>query len=107
MLLPICFLWVFIGCVSLCTEHSNQRSTCESLSSDEYRVCNEEYCCPFTSLLPSILPDRRLASFAVGNREVTVLLAELSRQVSDHQLQVLIPVQTADPPLKRLPTLRI
>ena len=108
VLLPLCFWCVFIGCVSLCTEHSIQRNTCESFSFDDDTVCNETDCCPITPLLSSVLPDRRLASLTVGNRQVIVLLAvELAKQVPFSQGRNVKPNSTAGPPFERLRTLRI
>src|SRR4030095_17247295 len=80
-LLPVSFLWVFVGCVSICTEHSIRQNNCETVAFQRDEICNEKGCCPITPTLSSILPDRRLALLTEGDRQITVpVLAGLTRE---------------------------
>lgn len=107
--LPMCSAWLFIACVSLCSTHSVESQTHRTptlLNS----VCfgQDPDCCPITTTLPSVLPERRVVTFLVNNHlAVVVPRAEPTRETLINIGYTSISVSGADPPFERLPSLRI
>jgi hypothetical protein len=102
--LPLCLVWVFVACVSLCAA---QAGTCEKPSTEAAGVSQEANHCPITEAPNAVIPERQAFSPQVIIQEIltapspsVVIHVSLSADSS--------PVDSSsDPPLKLLRALRI
>src|ERR1044072_2696940 len=87
MLLPLCFLWVFISCVIFCTAHGSEAER-EDIrwSVDETTFISETDCCPVRVAQLSLLPERRSPVPQIGGDQHE--LCALSTDQFSHQLPV-------------------
>jgi hypothetical protein len=106
-LLPFCFLWAFMACVSLCTEQSketgNDRSSVLCLSTENAPASDS---CPIVEAPKATLRNRLalLTTDAVAATPARFIQASINIGVSlpdssDHS--------STDPPFERLRVLRI
>lgn len=106
-LLPICFLWAFVACVSLCTEHAeeagNDRPSVLCLGINDTPASDS---CPIVEAPKATLRDRLLllAADAVAVTPAAFTQAAVNVGMSlpgsyDHS--------STDPPFERLRVLRI
>src|SRR4030095_7230644 len=107
LLLPVCFIWLFIACVTLCSMHVERKLThAGCLSSTASTGSGEIDCCPFTESLLSVLTPRSILEVtAAEHAPVALVLGSSYCGVSFHHF--LTASGSSDPPLKRLRTLRI
>jgi hypothetical protein len=109
IMLPLCSAWLFIACVTLCSAQSAERQA-HCLSDMLNSVCcgQEPGCCPITTALPNVLPERRVGTFLLGDNQAAIVLrAEPTVATLNNSGYTSISVSGADPPLERLHSLRI
>jgi len=109
-LMPVYFIWLFVACAVLCSEHCGETSEVSVVClSDEVCASHNEACCRITAAQKSILPERAASVVQVnGNQES--LLVSPSQMASDALSaygHISIPISAPDPPFERLCTLRI
>jgi hypothetical protein len=112
--LPVCFLWVFISCVSLCSEHAAKASVTRT-SFVAASLCavepSDDWHCPFTEVSSQrVLPERQsLASSQSISPLLTVYAPSEQPMNNITSLRVDFPsfLSYADPPFESLRTLRI
>ena len=104
-LLPCCFLWAFVACVSLCTEHAEEtgNGTILCLGADDAPASDS---CPIVEAPKATLRDRlpllnadALAGMPSGFNQASVKLGVRPRDSDDRS--------STDPPFERLRVLRI
>jgi hypothetical protein len=108
LLLPVCLIWLFIACVTLCSMHVDgyKLTHAGSLSSTASTASGEIDCCPFTESLRSVLPERSVLEVpAAEHTPVALVVGASDYEMSFHHF--LTASGSSDPPLKRLRTLRI
>jgi hypothetical protein len=112
-LLPFCFLWVFIACVSICERETLaiHPPTDLSCSSEINAIRDVRECggCPLSYFPKAATPERVKSIHAVGSLSgfapaMLSIYSSVPNSFSDHLDS---PLSTAGPPLKLLSTLRI
>ena len=109
-LLPFCFAWGFVACVSLCSSHSEESNEKTAVHAASLDGAHDGEHCPVPTALSCTLPERHPnAPAPQANGEALAFFAP-SPTVSTLQLPVwlsTLPPPTSDPPLERLGILRI
>jgi hypothetical protein len=106
VVLPVSFIWVFIACVTLCTEHGTKIQS--HYASYSLTLTQDEDCCPIETAAPSVLPERRFGTVPASNYQQTAFsLAQFGEPALVHREHSGIPVSSSDPPFERLCTMRI
>ena len=113
-LLPFCFAWGFVACVSLCSSHDEEPG--ENMlghAASIARAHEGEQQCPVPEVLSCTLPEQR-HSIAPAPPLVSGDAGEASFAASPTGSTLYLPVRhssspppTSDPPLERLGVLRI
>ncbi len=109
-LLPVCFVWVFVACASLCAMHGEtERETRAAAIFDSADAPDDFECCALEQALASVLPDRQSSlTRASSYLKAAFLPAVLTTgNAPSSRARRETPRSTSDPPLKRLCTLRI
>jgi hypothetical protein len=105
--LPICFLWAFIACVSLCAsdaeEIEHNGSVVLSLGIES---TPDSECCPIVESPKAALSERLSVQSASTVSALPITLVELSGNALAPSYESHHPLIT-DPPFERLLTLRI
>lgn len=105
--LPVCFLWSFAACVSICADESAENHLNHSVTTTTADASTSDFC-SMTDAPDAAFPERTIFDFqisAVVRRSIftvetsTFVVAEVSQRRGKPPF--------ADPPLKRLPVLRI
>jgi hypothetical protein len=102
--LPLCLVWVFVACVSLCAA---QADACEKPAAEKSSVSHEARHCPVTEALNGVLPERQRVSPQVIARETLLAQPEPSVWLIPLGAQNSPVDSSSDPPLKLLRMLRI
>jgi hypothetical protein len=106
-MLVMALLWVSAACVLGCEELSNERVAKEvSVSSAEIQPASTCEDCPF-NLFPKASRSQRLTLILDAQAPVEDPNSLISSSISSVSLLPLVLDPTVDPPLKRLPSLRI
>lgn len=102
--LPLCLVWVFLACVSLCAAQTDECEKPLTIRPDSSQEANH---CPLTQAIDGVMPERQASSTRVTAQ--TNLLAETVAIDSCAPLSesVLRFTSSPDPPLKLLCVLRI
>jgi hypothetical protein len=59
MFLPVYFLWIFVACVTICSEHTEPEPDFQSINvMAELNGLDEADCCPITNPPASLAPER-------------------------------------------------
>lgn len=110
LLTPLCMVWVFAACVSLCSEHGAfDAGSAESHSVSAPESAEKQDCCPAGEASCGVPADRATFVSQPGVAEppseaVAVPMADFALA---HSARGEPPDWAADPPFKRLRTLRI
>lgn len=109
MVLPLCFAWTFVACVTLCSEHISNAQDAHAGGAAEMRGLDESDCCPITASATSLLPERitPIKQLCVDQQATAALSAHRLSEASCDNRCALIPSSSSDPPLMRLCVLRI
>jgi hypothetical protein len=110
VLLPISLTWLFVACVSICAREGAERHCNNPVSSPkEIRDASDCRGCPLTSFPKATIPERTIHG---SDLQTPVVLQSLILSVDSLADGVAFVLRqrhrsSADPPLKRLPALRI
>jgi hypothetical protein len=102
--LPLCLVWVFVACVSLCAVRADG---CEKPLAEELGASHEASHCPITEAIEGLIPERQTSSQQVIIQAILpdeTIAADSYRPISATGL--LLP-SSSDPPLELLGVLRI
>jgi hypothetical protein len=110
LLTPVCMVWVFAACVSLCSEHEAVeagRAEAHSVSAPQFAEMQD--CCPAGEASCGVPADRatfvpHLSAAAPASDATAVPAADFKLTHPDRGVP---PDWPADPPFERLRTLRI
>jgi hypothetical protein len=118
IVLPLAFVWAFVACASLCSEHASQVIEARVSFGAEVSAtdapadarCSERWQCPFGSAPPSALPER--PSFASPEISIPLVAACLppsqpAIQGATAQPDLFSSPPYISPPLESLRALRI
>ena len=108
VMLTVCFFWIPVACMTLCSESGDEPASCATLLPEMFSPDQHEDCCPITTALPSALPEHRVTALPGDSHQATQI--STVRLVGHSFLKlghVAIPVSNSDPPLERLCALRI
>jgi hypothetical protein len=109
-LLPVSVLWMFVACVSMCARESGEKQVGNPGSlSTEVKDASDCDGCPLTRFPKATIPERTISGF---DRPPLVVIPSLSLSIDSAVDEVAFASRErqrsfADPPLKRLPALRI
>jgi hypothetical protein len=109
-LLPISFMWLFVACVSMCARESTERLVNNQVSSPiEIRDASDCKGCPLTSFPKARIRERTIHG---SDLKTPVVLPSLIFSVNVLGAGVAVVSRqrqgsSTDPPLERLPALRI
>ena len=108
-LLPISLIWMFVACVSICTRESSGGHSNNQISAPmEIKAASDCEGCPLTSFPTARITGRTIHG---SDLQMTVAVPSLILSVSSLADGAFVSRQrqraSADPPLKRLPALRI
>jgi hypothetical protein len=110
VLLPVCFVWVFVACVIICTAHAaEEQSQYGVCSASETELSQDTQCCPISVSQVSLLACRRSPILQVGGEHCSVGALPAKLLPGDwlaYTRPTALPL-LADWPLKRLRALRI
>jgi hypothetical protein len=107
VLLPVCFLWVFIACVSLCASDAEEvEHDGGAILSLEIESTPDSECCPIIESPKAALLERLSVQSASTVSALPITLATLSGNAFAPSHKSNYPLIT-DPPFERLLTLRI
>ena len=109
-LLPMCFLWVFVACASLCSMHNEmEQETQVAAISDSVNASGDSECCPLGQSPVVIVSERQSYLLqSSGDPQPSSLPAVLTiGETPSSRLRREVLPTNSDPPLKRLCTLRI
>jgi hypothetical protein len=108
VLLPLCLMWVFVACVSLCSPLcADTDELSQAVEQIEVEAPHQSGC-PITEAPRSVLPERQ----SFGTQVVGELPALLSPPAPSTNYKILhssflLALGSSDPPFERLHTLRI
>jgi hypothetical protein len=107
MLLPICFLWLFVACVSHCSMESAERLyACAHLSIEMTDEPDSETCL-IVDAPKAVIPERAALNLQTPYAiQYSIFPAKSSTNTITFSIRLNEPA-FADPPLERLPDLRI
>lgn len=107
--LPLCFVWVFVACVSLCSLHGAGEHNTPSVLSQVADSSHESNCCPIREATSWVLPERQSSNPQAGGdvQAASVPLVLPTGYAPYSNARMLIQPSTSDPPLERLCALRI
>jgi hypothetical protein len=104
LFLPICFVWIFVACVMICTAHAaevqNEHAVC---SSPETELLPKADCCPISGSQMSVLPERRAPHPKVSGDHVALFAPSVGlafQRLRAHNRVLAVP-SFPDPPLAR------
>jgi hypothetical protein len=111
LVLPLTFLWTFIACVSICTDHSLDEAGCETVFTQVVEIASaqEFACCPIEASPASLLPDRSSFSqrFCVSHSATPVLTTILQAEIVPDPIPRGSDTIAGSPPLTQICVLRI
>jgi len=109
-LLPMSFMWLFVACVSICARESTEGHSKNQFSAPmEIKDASDCKGCPLTSFPKATIPERTIHGSDLQTPAVPPSLILSVASLADGVTLVSRQRQrsSADPPLKRLPELRI
>lgn len=110
MFLPLCFIWSFVACEIICSEHPGQNPEMHVVNSAaEINGLEELDCCPVTGRIAISVPQRLspIVQAHGGEQSMPTPFAQTLNIVSCSQRRALIWSSSSGPPLERLCVLRI
>ncbi len=108
--LPICLMWMFVACVSLCLLHVEAEDETPSVLTPVTAVNSPDSdCCPFIESTSGILLERQSSIRPVsGDVQASFVHAPSPKSYATRsQAHLAIQPPTSDPPLERLGVRRI
>ncbi|MCP9494937.1 MAG: hypothetical protein MSG64_10840 [Pyrinomonadaceae bacterium MAG19_C2-C3] len=110
MMLPLCFIWVFVACVVSCSAHDAEAHEIRAdLAIESIDGSHDDDLCPVTEATSYTLPERQ-SSIPQISDEVSSLFAPCVSPTNNAltlRTQSSIRLSAARPPLERLCILRI
>jgi hypothetical protein len=109
-LLPVCLVWAFAACVSLCSAHPAEAGeTAAAISRDVADYAPESDCCPITEASQGALPERTSQSPQAGTElhTPTPKVTGSGATGAARRAPASASFTSPDPPFERLRTLRI
>ncbi len=110
LLTPLCLIWVFAACVSLCAEHEGVDSeSAEAHSVSAPGLAEMQDCCPADEASCAVPADRAtfVSHLSVAEPSLEAVAVAAADVALAHPAGGVPPDWAADPPFKRLRALRI